>query len=70
MMLLYLQRHDNNLPKDVVDILSFLMPGTSVIENNHVVNKDLLTLRKSPSIMYGNFTRYEVANSTVFAYVR
>lgn len=53
-----------------MDFITFLLPGVTVVDNNHKVDKELLNLRKSPSVMYGNFTRYLVANNTVFAFIR
>lgn len=65
------ERNKNNIPIDVQDMITLLLPGTTMLPADHKVNKELLKLRKtSPSIMYGNCTTYTVANDTVFAFVR
>lgn len=46
------------------------MPGTTVIPANHTVNQELLSFRKSPSIMYGSFDTFSVSNDTTFAFIR
>ncbi|GJQ78317.1 hypothetical protein Trydic_g22153 [Trypoxylus dichotomus] len=61
---------NTGLDRDVVDIVTMLLPGTTVIPMNHTVNKELLSYRKSPSIMYGSFETFSVANDTTFAFIR
>ncbi|KAI4469053.1 alpha-amylase family member [Holotrichia oblita] len=61
---------NTGLDRDVVDIIMFMMPGTSLVPLNHTVNSELLSFRKSPSIMYGSFDTYAVANDSTFAFIR
>ncbi|KAF2905863.1 hypothetical protein ILUMI_00304 [Ignelater luminosus] len=64
------QHNTSSLPSDVLDIVTMLLPGTTLIDKNATVAKDLLNIRKSASILHGNTTTYLIANNTVFAYGR
>lgn len=59
------------LPDDVMDHVTFFLKGTTLIDAERIVDKDLLTFRKdNPTIMYGTCDTYNVANGSVFAFTR
>ncbi|KAK4884377.1 hypothetical protein RN001_000648 [Aquatica leii] len=64
------QHSTSVVPSDVLNIVTMLLPGTTLLNQNSTISKDLLNIRSSPSIMHGNTTRYLLANKTVFAYGR
>ncbi|XP_044730125.1 neutral and basic amino acid transport protein rBAT isoform X2 [Chrysoperla carnea] len=64
------------LSEDVLQILTFLLPGTPVISTdidklkNSVILNDLIKLRTSQTVLFGNYTTYLLQNDTIFAYTR
>lgn len=60
-----------NSSSDIVDIMTYLLPGTPVIKaGGRTVNKDLLKIRDTPSIMRGSFDFYSLNNASILAFVR
>lgn len=60
-----------NSTSDLVDIMTYLLPGTPVIKTGgRSVNKDLLKIRDTPSIMRGSFDFYSLNNGSILAFVR
>ncbi|KAB0790684.1 hypothetical protein PPYR_03799 [Photinus pyralis] len=64
------QHTSSAVPENVLNIVTMLLPGATLLSKNSTISKDLLTIRKSDSVMHGNTDRYLVANNTVFAYIR
>lgn len=64
------QHTSSAVPENVLNIVTMLLPGATLLSKNATISKDLLTIRKSDSVMHGNTDRYLVANNTVFAYIR
>ncbi|KAF5297103.1 hypothetical protein FQA39_LY02683 [Lamprigera yunnana] len=64
------QHTSSAVPEDVLNIVTMLLPGTTLLNKNSSISCELLTIRKSPSIMHGNTTRYVLSNNTIFAYNR
>lgn len=58
------------LPKDVLDTVIYLLPGTKLVNPDELLNEQLMKIRHSPSIMRGICNVYEINNSTIFAYTR
>uniref|UniRef100_V5GNB0 alpha-glucosidase n=1 Tax=Anoplophora glabripennis TaxID=217634 RepID=V5GNB0_ANOGL len=58
------------LPKDVLSILTNLLPGVPLIEPTDVPNKHLLKIRTSPSVMRGICSIHSVNNETAFGFIR
>lgn len=58
------------LPVDVLDIVTFLLPGTPLVEQNATINPSLLKIRETPSIMRGSCSFHNITNNTVLAFVR
>lgn len=59
------------LPSDVLNIITYLLPGAPLIDVNDKVDPVLLKLRnKSPSIMRGICGVYKLNNNTVLAFIR
>lgn len=58
------------LPSDVLDIVTFLLPGVNLVNKNATLSQELLNLRNSPSIMFGDLNKYTIANNSAFAYIR
>lgn len=59
------------LPEDVIDHVTFLLKGVTLINSTRTIDKELLTIRKdNPAIMYGSLDTYSVHNGSVFAFTR
>lgn len=66
-----LWQHNNSaLPRDVLDIITLLLPGTTLIDRNFTIAEDLLSIRKANSIMHGNTSLHLFANKTVLVFGR
>ncbi|XP_050300963.1 neutral and basic amino acid transport protein rBAT [Anthonomus grandis grandis] len=63
-----------SVPRDVLHIITYLLPGAPLINATEKVNPDLLKIRNNPSIMrYGNDSTFEVyglQNNTVMSFIR
>lgn len=57
-------------PQDVLDIVTYLLKGTTLVAHNVTINPDLLKTRESPAVMRGNCTIHSINNQTVFAFIR
>ncbi|KAJ8929579.1 hypothetical protein NQ314_017720 [Rhamnusium bicolor] len=57
-------------PKDVLDTVTYLLPGVPLVNSNDEINTQLLKIRESPSIMRGICSIHSVNNGTVFSYIR
>ncbi|KAF5308625.1 hypothetical protein FQR65_LT18022 [Abscondita terminalis] len=55
---------------DIFNIVTLLLPGTTMLSKNSTISKELLNIRKSSSVMHGNTTRFVIANKTVYGYGR
>lgn len=64
------QHTSSAVPENVLNIVTMLLPGATLLNNNATISKDLLNIRKSDSVMHGKTDRYLFANNTVFAYIR
>lgn len=64
------QYKSDHLSSDVLDIVTFLLPGVNLVDKNASLSQELLNLRNSPSIMFGDLTKYIIANNSAFAYIR
>lgn len=60
----------NALPVDVLNIVTYLLPGVPLIEKNSTINRSLLKIRETPSIMRGSCSFHNITNNTVLAFVR
>ncbi|KAK9877573.1 hypothetical protein WA026_018677 [Henosepilachna vigintioctopunctata] len=58
------------LPSDVYDSITYLLPGVPLLEGGEAVDKQLAQIRKTPSIMHGNFEYKAIANKTVLSFSR
>lgn len=58
------------LPKDVLDVVMYLLPGTKLIDSNELINPQLMKIRNTPSIMRGTCNVYGTNNNTIFAFTR
>lgn len=59
-----------SFPADVMNMVTFLLPGVPILDATDTWDDELVNIRKSPSIMYGSCNFYEVANHTTFVYIR
>lgn len=66
----FFQHNTTALPSDVLDIVIMLFEGTPLINRNANISKELLDIRASPSVMFGNTSRYLLANDSCFAFTR
>ncbi|KAJ8925930.1 hypothetical protein NQ315_009782 [Exocentrus adspersus] len=57
-------------PKDVLDIVTNLLPGVPLMGQNEKVDTQLLKIRKSLSVMRGICDIHGVNNNTVLAFIR
>nr|XP_023014843.1 neutral and basic amino acid transport protein rBAT [Leptinotarsa decemlineata] len=62
--------NSTSLPSDVVDIITYLLPGTTLVGVNATIDPQLLKIRESPSIMRGICSLHSIHNNTVFAFIR
>ncbi|XP_060536513.1 amino acid transporter heavy chain SLC3A1 [Cylas formicarius] len=58
------------LPKDSLDMIIYLLPGTPLVDPSEVINKTLLKIRSGGSVMRGSCSIYTLQNDTVFAFTR
>uniref|UniRef100_A0AAR5QK63 alpha-glucosidase n=1 Tax=Dendroctonus ponderosae TaxID=77166 RepID=A0AAR5QK63_DENPD len=58
------------VPKDVLDIITYLLPGAPLINRTDVPAPVLLKIRHSPSIMRGICGVYSLSNNTILAFLR
>ncbi|KAG5882578.1 hypothetical protein JTB14_030127 [Gonioctena quinquepunctata] len=58
------------LPSDVVDIVTYLLPGAPLVAENATIDTQLLQIRESPSVMRGICSLHSINNNTVFAFIR
>ncbi|XP_066152255.1 amino acid transporter heavy chain SLC3A1 isoform X1 [Euwallacea fornicatus] len=58
------------LPKDVLDIITYLLPGAPLVNSSESVNPVLIKIRESPSIMRGFCGVYSLQNNTILAFIR
>ncbi|CAG9813697.1 unnamed protein product, partial [Phaedon cochleariae] len=59
-----------NSSSDVLDIVTYLLPGASLVHQNATLDAQLLKIRESPSIMRGICSLHSLNNNTVFAFIR
>lgn len=64
------QATSSGYPRDVLNIVTYLLPGAPLINFNETVDSDLLKIRESPSIMRGICGVYGLQNNTVLAFFR
>ncbi|KAJ8941939.1 hypothetical protein NQ318_013272 [Aromia moschata] len=57
-------------PKDVLDIVTYLLPGVPLVNSSDVVNTQLLKMRQSPSVMRGICSIHGIHNNTVLSFIR
>lgn len=62
--------NNSALPKDVLDIVTFLLPGSSLVNANDNFDEHLLKIRDSPSVMRGICSIHSVKNDSIFAFIR
>ncbi|CAG9766236.1 unnamed protein product [Ceutorhynchus assimilis] len=58
------------LPKDVFDIITYLLPGAPLVNVTDRVDVELLKIRDSASIMRGICGVYGLQNNTILAFIR
>ncbi|KAF7283915.1 hypothetical protein GWI33_022744 [Rhynchophorus ferrugineus] len=58
------------IPKDALNILTYLLPGAPLINVDEKIDPLLLKIRDSPSIMRGICGVYSLVNETVLAFFR
>lgn len=69
-MLYTFQVNSSVFPQDVLDIITYLLKGTPLVDKHAVINSDLLKTRDSPAVMRGNCSLHSINNQTVFAFIR
>lgn len=58
------------LPKDVLSIVTNLLPGVPLVGPKDVTDPQLLKIRMSPSVMRGSCNIHSANNETVFGFIR
>lgn len=68
----FFQINSTVFAQDVLDIVTYLLKGTTLISasQNVTINPDLLKTRESPAVMRGLCTVHSIHNQTVFAFIR
>ncbi|VEN59707.1 unnamed protein product [Callosobruchus maculatus] len=62
--------HNSNLSRDTLDIVTNLLPGTTLVDASAKIDTKLLKIRQMPSIMRGECSIHKLENETVIAYLR
>ncbi|CAH1965577.1 unnamed protein product [Acanthoscelides obtectus] len=62
--------NNHNLSRDTLDIVTNLLPGTTLVDANATIDPKLLKIRQMPSIMRGECSIHKLENETVIAYLR
>lgn len=58
------------LSSDVLNMVTMLLPGCSLVSSDTHIDPQLLQIREVPSVMFGSCHRQLLANDSVFAYLR
>ncbi|CAG9860566.1 unnamed protein product [Phyllotreta striolata] len=64
------KENNSSLPSDVVEIVTNLLPGATLVDVNTTTDAAISKIRDSPSIMRGNCDMYSINNDTVFGFIR
>nr|CAH7766416.1 unnamed protein product [Callosobruchus chinensis] len=62
--------NNSNLSRDTLDIVTNLLPGTTLVNSSAKIDAKLLKIRQMPSIMRGECSIHKLENETVIAYLR
>nr|XP_022909037.1 neutral and basic amino acid transport protein rBAT isoform X2 [Onthophagus taurus] len=63
-------KNNTGLDPDVIDMMTFMFKGSTLIPFNYTVNKELLKRRTVPSLTHGTLDQFLVANQSVYAFIR